>query len=106
MWNRSRSPTTTSTRASSSLIWSIACVTWSDASSGVLRPRASLGAVSDLQTILVRAADGGRITPDEALEIYRDAPLHALGRAADTARRRRFAETADIATYIIDRNIN
>jgi cyclic dehypoxanthinyl futalosine synthase len=56
--------------------------------------------------ILDRAADGGRITPDEALEVYRDAPLHALGRAADRARRRRFAETADIATYIIDRNIN
>jgi cyclic dehypoxanthinyl futalosine synthase len=62
--------------------------------------------VSGLQSILDRAADGGRISPDEALDIYRNAPLHALGRAADTARRRRFAETADVATYIIDRNIN
>jgi hypothetical protein len=31
--------------------------------------------------ILDRAADGGRITPDEALLLYTDAPLHALGQA-------------------------
>jgi cyclic dehypoxanthinyl futalosine synthase len=62
--------------------------------------------VSGLQNILDRAADGARIGPDEALDLYRDAPLHALGRAADVARRRRFPDTADIATYIIDRNIN
>jgi cyclic dehypoxanthinyl futalosine synthase len=62
--------------------------------------------VSGLQHVLDRAAAGGRITPDEALEVYRSAPLHALGRAADTARRNRFGELADIATYIIDRNIN
>ena len=54
--------------------------------------------------MLARAADGGRITPDEALELYTDAPLHALGQAADTVRRRRFPD--NIATYIIDRNIN
>jgi cyclic dehypoxanthinyl futalosine synthase len=62
--------------------------------------------VSGLQHVLDRAADGGRITPEEALEVYRSAPLHALGRAADTARRNRFGDLADIATYIIDRNIN
>jgi cyclic dehypoxanthinyl futalosine synthase len=54
--------------------------------------------------ILERAASGGRITPDEALLLYTDAPLHALGRAADTVRRRRYPD--NIATYIIDRNIN
>jgi cyclic dehypoxanthinyl futalosine synthase len=59
-----------------------------------------------LQTILDRAADGGRISPEEALDLYRHAPLHALGQAADAARRRRFGETAHIATYLIDRNIN
>ncbi|MBL1102957.1 hypothetical protein JK363_41620, partial [Streptomyces sp. 205] len=32
---------------------------------------------------LDRAAGGGRITPEEALELYRFAPLHALGAAAD-----------------------
>src|ERR671926_1059928 len=57
-----------------------------------------------IQAILDRAADGGRITPDEALLLYTDAPLHALGQAADAVRRRRYPD--DIATYIIDRNIN
>ncbi|MDX6210897.1 MAG: cyclic dehypoxanthinyl futalosine synthase, partial [Frankiales bacterium] len=61
---------------------------------------------TQLQQILDRAVDGGRITPEEALSLYVHAPLHALGRAADAVRRRRFADTADIATYIIDRNIN
>ncbi|WP_406283654.1 cyclic dehypoxanthinyl futalosine synthase [Embleya sp. NBC_00896] len=62
--------------------------------------------ISDLQSVLDRAADGGRITPDEALALYVHAPLHALGRAADAARRKRYADTVDIATYIIERNIN
>jgi len=65
---------------------------------------ASLGA--RLRDALDRAADGGRISEEEALELYRHAPLHALGRAADAARRKRYAGTADIATYIIERNIN
>lgn len=59
-----------------------------------------------LQDALDRAADGGRISEEEALELYRHAPLHSLGRAADAARRKRYADTADIATYIIERNIN
>ncbi len=54
--------------------------------------------------LLQHAADGGRISPDEALYLYTDAPLHALGEAADTVRRRRYPD--NIATYIIDRNIN
>ncbi|MDN5380603.1 cyclic dehypoxanthinyl futalosine synthase [Streptomyces sp. LB8] len=61
---------------------------------------------ADLQSVLDRAAEGGRITPKEALALYRDAPLHALGAAADAARRRKFAGTEHIATYIIERNIN
>jgi cyclic dehypoxanthinyl futalosine synthase len=64
----------------------------------------SLG--TQLQDALDRAAEGGRISEEEALELYRHAPLHALGRAADAARRKRYADTADIATYIIERNIN
>ncbi|WP_165986324.1 cyclic dehypoxanthinyl futalosine synthase [Streptomyces sp. YIM 98790] len=59
-----------------------------------------------LQSALDRAADGGRISHEEALGLYREAPLHALGRAADAARRRRYAGTEHIATYIIERNIN
>ena len=53
---------------------------------------------------LDRAASGARISADEALAVYTGAPLHALGAAANAVRRRRFGH--DIATYIIDRNIN
>jgi len=59
-----------------------------------------------LQTLLDHAADGGRLAPEEALELYTDAPFHALGRAADAVRRARFGDQAGIATYLIDRNIN
>jgi cyclic dehypoxanthinyl futalosine synthase len=58
----------------------------------------------ELDDILQRAADGGRISPEEALLLYTDAPLHPLGEAADTVRRRRYPD--GIVTYIIDRNIN
>ncbi|HST47680.1 cyclic dehypoxanthinyl futalosine synthase, partial [Jatrophihabitans sp.] len=61
---------------------------------------------AEIANLLQHAADGGRITPEQALLLYTDAPLHALGEAADTVRRRRFGELAGIATYIIDRNIN
>jgi cyclic dehypoxanthinyl futalosine synthase len=61
---------------------------------------------ADLQSVLDRAAEGGRITPEEALDLYRSAPLHALGAAADAVRRKRYAGTEHIATYIIERNIN
>ncbi|MDQ2796851.1 MAG: dehypoxanthine futalosine cyclase [Actinomycetota bacterium] len=40
----------------------------------------------------------------DALLLYTDAPLHALGQAADAVRRRRYPD--NVATYIIDRNIN
>ncbi|MEE1931010.1 cyclic dehypoxanthinyl futalosine synthase [Streptomyces sp. TRM 70351] len=61
---------------------------------------------ADLTSVLDRAAQGGRISPEEALDLYRRAPLHALGQAADAVRRRRYAGTEHIATYIIERNIN
>ncbi|BCB81040.1 cyclic dehypoxanthinyl futalosine synthase [Phytohabitans flavus] len=51
-----------------------------------------------------RGAGGGRITPEEALLLYTDAPFHALGEAADAVRRRRYPD--GIVTYLIDRNIN
>jgi cyclic dehypoxanthinyl futalosine synthase len=57
-----------------------------------------------IDEILQRGADGGRITPEEALLIYTDAPLHPLGEAADAVRRRRYPDS--IVTYLIDRNIN
>jgi cyclic dehypoxanthinyl futalosine synthase len=58
----------------------------------------------EIDSILQRGADGGRITPEEALLLYTDAPLHALGEAADAVRRRRYPDA--IVTYLIDRNIN
>ncbi|UED85679.1 cyclic dehypoxanthinyl futalosine synthase [Streptomyces profundus] len=61
---------------------------------------------AEFASVLERAAEGGRITPEEALDLYRSAPLHALGQAADAARRRRYAGVEHIATYIIERNIN
>jgi cyclic dehypoxanthinyl futalosine synthase len=57
-----------------------------------------------MDDLLQHAADGGRITPEQALRLYTDAPLHPLGEAADAVRRRRYPD--NIATYIIDRNIN
>ncbi|GAA0521538.1 cyclic dehypoxanthine futalosine synthase [Paractinoplanes deccanensis] len=58
----------------------------------------------EIDSILQRAADGGRITPEEALLLYTEAPFHALGEAADAVRRRRYPD--GIVTYLIDRNIN
>jgi len=59
---------------------------------------------AEIDSILARGADGGRITPEEALRLYTDAPFHALGEAADAVRRRRYPD--GIVTYLIDRNIN
>jgi cyclic dehypoxanthinyl futalosine synthase len=70
---------------------------------GIAYPR-SVSGNPELDDILQRAADGGRISPEEALLLYTDAPLHPLGEAADAVRRRRYPD--GIVTYIIDRNIN
>ncbi len=58
----------------------------------------------EIAEILQRAADGGRISAEEALLLYTDAPFHPLGEAADAVRRRRYPD--NIVTYLIDRNIN
>src|SRR3954452_16518510 len=47
---------------------------------------------------------GERVTPDEALALYRDAPTSLLGRLADGLRARKHPE--GLITYIIDRNVN
>ncbi len=65
----------------------------------------TIGRVS-LADVLDHAAAGGRIDPAQALDLYQHAPFHELGMAADAVRRRRFAGTEHIATYLIDRNIN
>jgi cyclic dehypoxanthinyl futalosine synthase len=58
----------------------------------------------EIDGILQHAADGGRISPEQALLLYTDAPFHPLGEAADAVRRRRYPDS--VVTYLIDRNIN
>lgn len=70
---------------------------------GVTRETGNTGSRA-IDNILQRGADGGRITPEEALLIYTGAPFHALGEAADAVRRRRYRD--GVVTYLIDRNIN
>jgi cyclic dehypoxanthinyl futalosine synthase len=51
-----------------------------------------------------KVLDGSRVTADEALTLYRDAPTHLLGRLADAIRARKHPDP--VVTYIIDRNVN
>lgn len=60
--------------------------------------------MAEIDDVLARAADGGRIGAEEAELLYTEAPFHALAEAADTARRRVVGD--NVVTYIIDRNIN
>lgn len=57
-----------------------------------------------LVNLLDKAATGGRLSFDEGVRLYKDAPLHELGAAAN---HRRFAmyPTRDV-TYVIDTTIN
>ena len=57
-----------------------------------------------LDALGARIAAGGRLTGDEALFLYRDAPTLWLGRMADLVRRRKHPD--GVVTYIIDRNVN
>jgi cyclic dehypoxanthinyl futalosine synthase len=57
-----------------------------------------------IETILNRAVDGQRLTPDEGLTLLESNNLAAIGRAADAVTRRLHPEP--IRTYNIDRNIN
>jgi cyclic dehypoxanthinyl futalosine synthase len=57
-----------------------------------------------LSTIARKVEDGGRVDAAEALELYRHAPTHLLGRLADAIRARKHPDR--IVTYIIDRNVN
>ena len=53
--------------------------------------------------ILARAADGQRISTEEATSLYADAPLEALGEAADAVVRRR---VGDAITYNVNAHLN
>ena len=51
-----------------------------------------------------KIGDGGRVTPSEAVELYRRAPTHLLGSMADAIRARK--HPTGVVSYIIDRNVN
>jgi cyclic dehypoxanthinyl futalosine synthase len=57
-----------------------------------------------IDDLLEFAANGGRLSFEEAMRLASDAPLHELGIAADM--RRRALHPEDVVTYIIDRNVN
>ena len=57
-----------------------------------------------VDTIVTKVQAGGRVTAGEALELYRHAPTHVLGRLAHAIRLRKHPEA--VVTYIIDRNVN
>jgi cyclic dehypoxanthinyl futalosine synthase len=57
-----------------------------------------------VKQIADRVGDGARVSADEALALYREAPLPLLGELADGIRARLHPE--GIVTYIIDRNVN
>jgi cyclic dehypoxanthinyl futalosine synthase len=51
-----------------------------------------------------KVLEGGRVSAEEALHLYRHAPTHLLGRLADSIRSRK--HPAGVVSYIIDRNVN
>jgi cyclic dehypoxanthinyl futalosine synthase len=57
-----------------------------------------------VEQIAHKVMDGGRVDAAEALQLYRHAPTHLLGRLADAIRARKHPE--GVVTYIIDRNVN
>ena len=58
----------------------------------------------DIQHIIRKVEDGGRVDAGEALDLYRYAPTHVLGGLADAIRLRKHPQRT--VTYIIDRNVN
>lgn len=60
--------------------------------------------MSSLDSLLDRAASGGRLSFDEGVRVYREADLHSLGMAAH-ARRMQLHPT-NVVTYVIDTTIN
>jgi aminodeoxyfutalosine synthase len=56
-----------------------------------------------IDEILSRASEGRRISPDEAVALYREAPLADLGAAADAVVRR---ARGDVVTYNVNAHLN
>jgi cyclic dehypoxanthinyl futalosine synthase len=57
-----------------------------------------------IDALLSDAAAGRRLSPEDAMRVYAEAPVLELGAAADA--RRRMLHPDDVVTYIIDRNVN
>ena len=57
-----------------------------------------------LEEVAARLRGGGRLRAGEALDLYRHAPTHELGRLADAVRAAKHPQR--IVTYILDRNVN
>jgi len=57
-----------------------------------------------IDQLAAKVRSGDRVSADEALQLYRDAPTALLGRLADGIRARKHPD--GIVTYIIDRNVN
>jgi cyclic dehypoxanthinyl futalosine synthase len=66
--------------------------------------RRSPAMAPSLDTVLGRAAEGGRLSAAEGERLAADASLFDLGLAADAVRRRKHPH--DVVTYIVDRNVN
>ena len=60
--------------------------------------------MQSIQPIAEKIRAGGRVSADEALALYHQAPLALLGELADGIRARKHPD--GIVTYIIDRNVN
>jgi cyclic dehypoxanthinyl futalosine synthase len=60
--------------------------------------------MSNTAALLERAAYGGRLTLDEGIVLYREAPLHDLGAAAHERRSRLYP--GNEVSYVIDTTIN
>lgn len=70
----------------------------------VAAARARRGEPFDLERLLARAADGGRLDFAEGLYVLENASMADLGEAAD--KRRQALHPESVVTYIIDRNVN
>jgi len=60
--------------------------------------------VSSVASLIERAANGGRLTFDEGVRLYREGDLHELGMAAHA--RRMAMHPANVVTYVIDTTID
>jgi cyclic dehypoxanthinyl futalosine synthase len=60
--------------------------------------------MSQLASLLDRAAAGGRLTFDEGVRLYKEADIHDLGAAAHARRMQLYP--SNVVTYVIDTTIN